>query len=59
MLEERRRSLFSEGQRYSDMLRKNMAFPKGVNAKQQTYGSITCVPLPNTETQNNVNLQKP
>ena len=59
VLEERRRSLFSEGQRYSDMLRKNLPFPTGVNAKQQTYGPITCVPLPNIETQNNVNLQKP
>ena len=56
VLEERRRALFSEGQRYSDMLRKNLPFATGVNAKQQTYGPITCVPLPNIETQNNPNL---
>jgi hypothetical protein len=57
VLEERRRALFSEGQRYGDMLRKNLPFPTGVNAKQQTYGPTTCVPLPNIETQNNPNLQ--
>ncbi len=57
VLEERRRALFSEGQRYSDMLRKNLPFPTGVNAKQQTYGPTTCVPLPNIETQNNPNFQ--
>ena len=57
VLEERKRSLFSEGQRYSDMIRKKLPFPTGVNAKQQTYGPITCIPLPDIETQNNPNLQ--
>jgi len=57
ILEERRRALFSEGQRFSDMLRKNLPFPTGVNAKQQTYGPTTCIPLPDIETQNNPNMQ--
>lgn len=56
VLEERRRQLFSEGQRLNDMLRKNLPFPTGVNRKQQTYGTVTCVPLPDVETQNNPNL---
>jgi hypothetical protein len=56
VLEERRRQLFSEGQRYGDMLRKDLPFQSGVNRKQQTYSSQTCVPLPDVETQNNPNL---
>lgn len=56
VLEERRRQLFSEGQRYGDMLRKNLPFQSGTNRKQQTYSSLTCVPLPDVETQNNPNL---
>lgn len=57
VLEERRRQLFSEGQRYGDMLRKSIPFQSGVNRKQQTYSTLTCVPLPDVETQNNPNLQ--
>jgi starch-binding outer membrane protein, SusD/RagB family len=57
VLEERRRDLFSEGQRLGDMLRKNIPFPSGVNHKGQTYGPTTCVPLPDVETQNNPNLR--
>lgn len=57
VLEERRRQLFSEGQRLGDMLRKNIPFPSGVNHKGQTYGPTTCVPLPDVETQNNPHLQ--
>ena len=53
VLEERRRELFSEGQRLGDMLRKNIPFPSGVNHKGQTYGPTTCAPLPDVETQNN------
>ena len=57
VIEERRRQLFSEGQRYYDMLRKNIPFPTGVNHKGQSYGPVTCVPLPDVETQNNPNLK--
>jgi starch-binding outer membrane protein, SusD/RagB family len=56
VLEERRRQLFSEGQRYGDMLRKNLPFQTGVNRKQQTYSTLTCVPLPDVETRNNPNV---
>lgn len=56
VLEERRRQLFSEGQRYGDMLRKNLPFQTGTNRKGQTYSSLTCVPLPDVETLNNPNL---
>jgi hypothetical protein len=57
ILEERRRQLFLEGQRYPDMLRKNLPFVTGVNRKGQTFGDVTCVPLPNVETQNNPNFK--
>lgn len=56
VLEERRRQLFSEGHRYADMLRKNLPFITGVNRKGQTISSLTCVPLPDVETQNNPNF---
>jgi hypothetical protein len=56
VLEERRRQLFSEGQRYSDMLRYNLPFPSGVNRKGQVFSNLTCVPLPDVETLNNPNL---
>lgn len=56
VLEERRRQLFSEGQRYGDMLRKNLPFQSGTNRKGQTYSNLTCVPLPDVETLNNPNL---
>jgi len=59
VLEERRRQLFSEGQRYGDMLRKGLPFQMGTNGtnrKGQTYSSLTCVPLPDVETLNNPNL---
>ena len=59
VLEERRRQLFSEGHRLGDMLRKNVAFPSGVNHKGQSYGPVTCVPLPLVETQNNPNFKTP
>jgi len=57
VIEERRRQLFSEGQRFGDMLRKNLPFPSGVNRKGQTYSSLTCVPLPDVETRNNPNFK--
>lgn len=56
VLEERRRQLFSEGQRYADMLRHNLPFQTGVNRKGQTYSTLTCVPLPDVETRNNPNF---
>jgi hypothetical protein len=56
IIEERRRQLFSEGQRYGDMLRFNLPFQSGVNRKGQNYSSLTCVPLPDVETRNNPNL---
>ena len=56
VLEERRRQLFSEGQRYGDMLRKNLPFQTGINRKGQTYSNLTCVPLPDVETLNNPNF---
>jgi len=56
VLEERRRQLWSEGQRYSDMLRYNLPFQSGVNRKGQVYSSLTCVPLPNVEVLNNPNF---
>jgi len=57
VLEERRRQLFSEGTRLGDMLRKGIAFPSGVNFKNQLFGPMTCVPLPDLEMQNNPHLQ--
>jgi len=59
VLEERRRQLFSEGQRYGDMLRYSLPFTTGVNRKGQTYSSLTCVPLPDVETLNNPNFANP
>jgi starch-binding outer membrane protein, SusD/RagB family len=57
VVEERRRQLFSEGQRYVDMLRKKLPFQTGTNRKGQTYSDLTCIPLPDVETQNNPNLK--
>jgi hypothetical protein len=57
ILEERRRQLFSEGLRYVDMLRKKLPFQTGTNRKGQTYSNLTCVPLPDVETQNNPNFK--
>ncbi len=56
VLEERRRELFSEGQRYGDMLRKGLPFQSGTNRKGQTYSNLTCVPLPDVETLNNPSI---
>ena len=57
VLEERRRQLFSEGQRYGDMLRYNLPFVKGLTLKGNTYSDLTCVPLPDIETRNNPNFK--
>ena len=56
IIEERRRALFSEGQRYVDMLRKKLPFQTGTNRKGQTYSDLTCIPLPDVETLNNPNF---
>lgn len=56
VIEERRRGLFSEGQRYTDMLRKKVPFQTGTNRKGQTYSDMTCIPLPDVETLNNPNF---
>jgi hypothetical protein len=56
VLEERRRQLWSEGQRYGDMLRYNLPFQSGVNRKGPVYSTLTCVPLPNVEVLNNPNF---
>jgi starch-binding outer membrane protein, SusD/RagB family len=57
VLEERRRQLFSEGQRYGDMLRYNLPFTQGQTLKGNTYTNLTCVPLPDVETLNNPNFK--
>ena len=56
IIEERRRQLFSEGQRYTDMLRKKLPFQTGANRKGQVYSDLTCIPLPDVETLNNPNF---
>ena len=56
VIEERRRQLFSEGQRLGDMLRYRLPFPTGNNHKGQAYGPITCMPLPDQERLNNPNI---
>lgn len=56
VLEERRRQLFAEGHRFSDMLRHNLPFPEGANHKGQPYGPTTCMPLPEQERNNNPNI---
>ena len=57
VLEERRRQLFSEGQRYTDMLRYNLPFVKGLTLRGNTYSNLSCVPLPDIETRNNPNFK--
>ncbi len=56
LLEERRRQLFLQGHRYNDMLRHDIPFPTGTNHKGQSYGNVTCVPLPDVERLNNPNI---
>ncbi|MEP6495782.1 MAG: RagB/SusD family nutrient uptake outer membrane protein [bacterium] len=57
ILEERRRQLFSEGQRYGDMLRYHLPFTTGKTIKGNIYSDLTCVPLPDVETRNNPNFK--
>ncbi len=61
VIEERRRELFLEGHHLGDVIRYSLAltpatgtaFPKG-----GTYGSTTCLPLPNVERLNNPNFPR-
>jgi len=57
ILEERRRQLFSEGQRYGDMLRYNLPFTTGTTLRGNRYSDLTCTPLPDVETRNNPNFK--
>jgi hypothetical protein len=56
--EERRRELFLDGHRLGDMLRLNLPFDSGRNLKNQSFSSMTCIPLPYLETLNNPNYPK-
>jgi starch-binding outer membrane protein, SusD/RagB family len=56
VIEERRRELFLEGHRLNDMIRFGLPFPEGTTHKDQPYGSVTCVPLPDAERVNNPNI---
>lgn len=57
--EERRRELFLTGHRLGDMLRLNIPFDTGNDAKGQPFGTTTCLPLPDVETLNNPNITPP
>jgi hypothetical protein len=57
--EERRRELFLTGHRINDMLRLNIPFDTGADAKGQPFGTTTCLPLPDVETLNNPNITHP
>jgi hypothetical protein len=48
--EERRRTLFLDGHRIGDMLRYGIPFATGKNQKGVPYGTLTCLPLPSSET---------
>ena len=48
--EERRRTLFLDGHRIGDMLRYGIPFASGKNQKGVSYGNLTCLPLPPSET---------
>jgi hypothetical protein len=58
VLEERRRQLFLEGgHRYNDMLRHEIPFPTGLDHQDRQLGVFTCLPLPESEWQNNPNIE--
>jgi len=57
--EERRRELFLTGHRIFDMLRLNIPFDSGSDAKGQPFGSTSCLPLPDVEVLNNPNFPQP
>jgi hypothetical protein len=58
VIEERRRELFLEGHRLSDMLRFRIPFPTGLNHLGEPYGPTTCLPLPDAEYNGNSNLTR-
>jgi starch-binding outer membrane protein, SusD/RagB family len=60
LVEERRRDLFLEGQRLGDVQRFNVALKPAPGAAfvfGGTYGTTTCLPLPDAEAQANPNTQ--
>lgn len=55
--EERRRQLYLQGHRLNDILRHpELEFPPGETQKGIPYGPTTCLPLPDSERQNNPNI---
>lgn len=58
VIEERRRELFLEGHHLGDKLRYALSFPTGLNHKNEAYGPITCMPLPESERLSNPNIAK-
>jgi hypothetical protein len=50
IMDERRRTLFLDGHSIGDHLRNNIPFATGFNQKGVAYGTLTCLPLPRTET---------
>lgn len=54
--EERRRELFLEGHRLNDFLRLDLPWDEGTTHKGVPYGPTTCLPLPDTEANNNPNI---
>jgi len=56
VVEERRRELFLEGHRLNDMIRFGIPFPTGTTHKDQPYGSVTCIPIPDAERAANDNI---
>jgi hypothetical protein len=50
IIEERRRTLFLDGHSIGDHLRLNIPFATGFNQKGVAYGTLTCLPLPRSET---------
>ena len=59
VIEERRRELFLEGHHLGDVIRYDLALTPATGtpfSKGGTYGSTTCLPLPNIEKLNNPNI---
>jgi starch-binding outer membrane protein, SusD/RagB family len=56
VIEERRRELWLQGNRMGDMLRLDLPWASGNNHKNQPYGTQTCLPLPQSEIDNNPNI---
>ena len=57
IIEERRRELYLEGHRLNDRLRFRLPWETGRSPnKNQRYGTLTCLPLPDVERDNNDNI---